>query len=42
MIQTLDDVLKIQDEGRAKRQEAEVEMRRMESDLKAKLLEIRK
>jgi uncharacterized protein YaaN involved in tellurite resistance len=42
LIQTLDDVLKIQDEGRAKRQEAEVEMRRMESDLKAKLLEIRK
>jgi uncharacterized protein YaaN involved in tellurite resistance len=42
LIQTLDDVLKIQDEGRAKRQEAEVEMRRMESDLKAKLLEIRR
>jgi uncharacterized protein YaaN involved in tellurite resistance len=42
LIQTLDDVLKIQDEGRAKRQEAETEMRRMESDLKAKLLEIRK
>jgi uncharacterized protein YaaN involved in tellurite resistance len=42
LIQTLDDVLKIQDEGRAKRQEAEAEMRRMESDLKEKLLEIRR
>jgi uncharacterized protein YaaN involved in tellurite resistance len=42
LIQTLDDVLKIQDEGRTKRLEAEVEMRRMETELKNKLLEIRK
>ncbi|MDO4274656.1 MAG: toxic anion resistance protein [Eubacteriales bacterium] len=40
LIQTLDDVMKIQREGRIKRQAAEVEMRRMESDLKSKLLEI--
>ena len=40
LIQTLDDVLKIQKEGREKRLAAESEMRRMENDLKAKLLEI--
>lgn len=40
LIRTLDDVLKIQQEGRAKRQEAEAEMVRMENELKAKLLEI--
>lgn len=40
LIQTLDDVMKIQKEGREKRQAAEVEMRRMEDDLKKKLLEI--
>ena len=40
LIQTLDDVLKIQKEGREKRQAAETEMIRMENDLKAKLLEI--
>lgn len=40
LIQTLDDVMKIQKEGRIKRQAAEAEMRRMESDLKSKLLEI--
>lgn len=40
LIQTLDDVMKIQKEGREKRQAAEVEMRRMEGDLKRKLLEI--
>jgi uncharacterized protein YaaN involved in tellurite resistance len=32
--------MKIQKEGREKRQAAEVEMRRMEDDLKKKLLEI--
>ncbi|MDO5336458.1 MAG: toxic anion resistance protein [Eubacteriales bacterium] len=42
LIQTLDDVLKIQQDGRAKRQEAEREMRRMETELKNKLLEIRR
>lgn len=40
LIQTLDDVMKIQKEGRIKRQEAEAEMLRMENDLKKKLLEI--
>ena len=40
LIQTLDDVMKIQKEGREKRQAAEAEMVRMENDLKAKLLEI--
>ncbi len=42
LIQTLDDVLKIQTEGRAKRQAAELEMVKMENDLKNKLLEIRR
>ena len=42
LIQTLDDVLKIQEEGREKRRSAEIEMAKMESDLKSKLLEIRK
>ncbi len=41
LIATLDDVLKIQREGRQKRQAAEAEMARMENDLKNKLLEIR-
>lgn len=40
LISTLDDVLKIQREGREKRQAAELEMARMENDLKNKLLEI--
>ena len=41
LIQTLDDVMKIQQEGREKRQAAEADMRRMENELKEKLLEIR-
>ncbi|MBO5460522.1 MAG: toxic anion resistance protein [Ruminococcus sp.] len=41
LISTLDEVLRIQQEGRQKRQEAEGEMRRMESELKQKLLQIR-
>ena len=40
LISTLDDVMKIQRDGRIKRQQAEVEMRRMEEELKNKLLEI--
>ena len=40
LIQTFDDVLKIQAEGRAKRLAAENEMANMENDLKLKLLEI--
>lgn len=41
LIQTLDDVMKIQVEGREKRRAAEAEMAKMENDLKAKLLQIR-
>ena len=42
LITTLDDVLKIQEEGRSKRAAAEAEMAKMENELKAKLLEISK
>ena len=41
LIQTLDDVMKIQADGRAKRLAAEAEMEKMENDLKVKLLQIR-
>ena len=41
LIQTLDEVMKIQADGRAKRLAAEQEMAKMENDLKVKLLEIR-
>ena len=41
LIATLDDVMKIQAEGRQKRLAAEAEMAKMEADLKNKLLEIR-
>ena len=41
LIDTLDEVLKIQDEGRTKRAAAEVELRKLEEELKAKLLEVR-
>ena len=41
LIQTLDDVMKIQADGRAKRLAAENEMAKMENDLKVKLLQIR-
>ena len=40
LIQTFDDVMKIQADGRAKRLAAEAEMVKMESDLKQKLLQI--
>ncbi|MBR5795143.1 MAG: toxic anion resistance protein [Erysipelotrichaceae bacterium] len=40
LIETLDEVLKIQEEGRTKRQEAEHELARIEGEIKAKLLEI--
>ena len=40
LIQTFDDVMKIQADGRAKRLAAEAEMVRMENDLKQKLLQI--
>ncbi len=42
LISTLDEVLKIQDEGRERRRSAETELRRIESELRAKLLEIKK
>ena len=42
LISTLDEVMKIQAEGREKRAAAEIELRQMEADLKTKLLEIRK
>ena len=42
LITTLDEVMKIQTEGRAKRVAAEAELRIMEEQLKNKLLEIRK
>ena len=42
LISTLDEVMKIQQEGRVKRQEAEAEMQRMENELKHKLLEIQR
>ena len=41
LIQTFDDVMKIQADGRAKRLAAENEMLKMENDLKQKLLQIR-
>jgi len=40
LISTLDEVMKIQADGRAKRRAAEVEMQNMENELKKKLLEI--
>jgi len=40
LINTLDDVLKIQKEGKEKRKAAEAEMAKMEADLRKKLLEI--
>ena len=41
LISTLDEVLQIQRDGRAKRQAAEVELQKIEGDLKAKLLSMR-
>lgn len=41
LIQTLDEVMKIQADGRSKRLAAEAEMAKMENDLKNKLLQIR-
>lgn len=42
LITTLDEVMNIQQEGRQRRQEAEVELQKIEEELKQKLLEIRK
>lgn len=41
LISTLDEVMKIQQEGKEKRRTAEVELNRIENELKQKLLEIR-
>ena len=41
LIQTFDEVMKIQADGRAKRLAAETEMAKMENDLKVKLLQLR-
>ena len=41
LIHTLDEVMRIQQEGREKRRQAEIEIRQMEDELKKKLLEIR-
>lgn len=40
LISTLDEVMQIQREGRQKRAQAEQEMRRLEQELKTKLLQI--
>lgn len=40
LISTLDEVMSIQQEGRQKRTEAETELRRMENELKSKMLEV--
>lgn len=40
LISTIDDVMKIQEEGRAKRRDAEVQLQKMEADLKNKLIQI--
>ena len=40
LINTFDEVIKIQDEGRQKRKEAEAELRNIENEMRAKLLEI--
>ena len=41
LISTLDEVLNIQKEGAAKRKEAEVELGKIEGELKQKLMELR-
>ena len=41
LIDTIDEVMQIQADGRQKRQAAEVELAKMENELKAKLLEVR-
>ena len=41
IIETLDSVIKIHEEGRTKRQQAEVELQEIEKELKKKMLEIK-
>ena len=40
LISTFDEVIKIQDEGRQKRKEAEAELKNIENEMRTKLLEI--
>ena len=40
LIETFDEVMKIQSEGRTKRAEADVELQRIENEMKAKLIEV--
>lgn len=40
LLTTIDDVMKIQEEGRAKRRDAEIQLQKMEADLKSKLIEV--
>ena len=42
LIETLDEVFQIQQEGRQKRQQASAELKRMEDELRSKLLELRR
>ena len=41
LVDSLDEVMRIQNEGKQKRQEAEVELAKIEGELKQKLLELR-
>ena len=41
LISTLDEVMRIQTDGRQKRKEAEIELSRIERELKSKLLEMK-
>ena len=41
LIETLDEVMNIQEEGRKRRREAEIELQKMEDDVKNKLLEMK-
>lgn len=40
LIATLDEVMKIQEEGREKRREAQLELGRLEEEMRQKLLEV--
>lgn len=42
LISTIDEIFKIQEEGKQKRKEAELELNKMEVELKEKLMEVRK
>ncbi len=41
LIETLDEVMSIQNEGRVRRQEAEIELQQMENELRTKMLEVK-